>query len=226
MDNKSINILNTIIEENKNDILIDIRYKLENIINDLSNNKKIDNIITQIKNIIVMMNEIIQYNKNNIEEIKTLLNNLNNNINDKFKKIGKNISNNKINDILNKIEIDYEETYITNKVEHKIIQPIIYEQIQPIIITEIQPIIHDKIQPFIINKISEKVNLIMKPYIQPILEYRNKIIVDEYPKEEEKQNILIDDLNNKPNLKKGNRHRSPKRMLIKDLEIEHMINKN
>ena len=32
MDNKSINILNTIIEENKNGILIDIRYKLENII--------------------------------------------------------------------------------------------------------------------------------------------------------------------------------------------------
>ena len=55
-------IINNKIYSNNNNILISIVKELENISNDL-NNTKFNNIIKQIKNIIILINKVINENK-------------------------------------------------------------------------------------------------------------------------------------------------------------------
>ena len=77
--------------------------KLEYIVNDLNNNRNIDNIIKQIKNIIIIMNKVIIENKNNINLIQKDINNMIN----EFKELK---NNNNI--ITNKTEIYDNGKYI------------------------------------------------------------------------------------------------------------------
>ena len=67
MDEQNIfNSLNNKIYSNNNNILFDIVNKLENIIKDLNN----DIIIKRIKDIIIIMNNLINDNNKNIELIR------------------------------------------------------------------------------------------------------------------------------------------------------------
>ena len=54
---EDINLLNTLVSSNNNNILIDIQEKIEKAINDLNNKDEISNIIKQLKNIIIIINE-------------------------------------------------------------------------------------------------------------------------------------------------------------------------
>ena len=60
-----------------NNILLKLVKKLENIIKDINNN----NIIHRIKDIIIIINKLINDNKKNIELIRNDIKILNNNIN-------------------------------------------------------------------------------------------------------------------------------------------------
>ena len=73
-----------------NSILFNIIKQLEEIVNDLYNNKKIDLIINQIKNIIILTNKIINDNKNSIDLIRKDIDKMVH----KFENIENNISNN------------------------------------------------------------------------------------------------------------------------------------
>ena len=95
MDN--ILSLNNNAYSNNNDILFNIVKNLESIVIDLNNNKQIDIIINQIKNIIIIMNNVIRDNKKNIDLIRKDINNMIY----KFEKIENNIPNNNSN-IINK----------------------------------------------------------------------------------------------------------------------------
>ena len=83
-------IINNKIYSNNYNILINIVKELENISNDLNNNTKLNKIIKQIKDIIILINKVINDNKNNINLIrndiynlqKIIINNNNNYIND------------------------------------------------------------------------------------------------------------------------------------------------
>ena len=77
MDNNFF-MLNNKIYSNNNDILFDIVYKLDNIVNDLNNKKHIDIVIKQIRNIIIIVNNIINETQKNKEEIKEDIRNMHN----------------------------------------------------------------------------------------------------------------------------------------------------
>ena len=79
--------LNNIIYEQNNNILYDIIKQLEKIINDLNSQTKIDMIIKQIKNIIIIMNKVISENKKNTEQLRKDINLLNSNMISYFQKI-------------------------------------------------------------------------------------------------------------------------------------------
>ena len=76
MDNPDIFILKNKAFENNNKILFDLIKKLNNIINELYNNKPINIITKQIKNIIIIMNKIANENHKNNEEIRKDIKNL------------------------------------------------------------------------------------------------------------------------------------------------------
>ena len=63
-------IINNKIYSNNNNILINIVKELENISNDLNNNTKLNKIIQQIRNIIILINKVINDNKNNTNLIR------------------------------------------------------------------------------------------------------------------------------------------------------------
>jgi len=92
MDNSFI--LNNKIYSNNNNILFEIINKLENIIKDINNNI----IINRIKDIIIIINKLINDNKKNIElirkDIQDLYNHINNNIKELNNNINQNINNN------------------------------------------------------------------------------------------------------------------------------------
>ena len=69
-NNQDIFILNNKAYSNNNNILFDVVNKLDNIVNDLNNNKKIDIVIKQIKNIITIINNTITENRKNNENIR------------------------------------------------------------------------------------------------------------------------------------------------------------
>ena len=69
----NMNYLNNTIYLNNNQIFNDILIKLQNIVNDIYNKKQIDIIINQLKNIIIIINNIINDNKNNINQLKQYL---------------------------------------------------------------------------------------------------------------------------------------------------------
>ena len=69
MDNQNILILNNKAYSNNNNILFDIINKLNNIVENINNNIQSDIIINQIKNIIIIMNNVINDNKKNIDLI-------------------------------------------------------------------------------------------------------------------------------------------------------------
>ena len=98
--------INNIINKNNNDFLFTIINQLEKVINDLNNNKQLNNIIIQIKNIIEMMNKFILENKNNIESIKKENKEFHNSIIDKFDELKSNMSKKNENEIQN---IKYEK---------------------------------------------------------------------------------------------------------------------
>ena len=77
--------LNNLTYEKNNDILYNITKQLENIINDLNSDKKIHNIINQIKNIIIIMNKVIHENKKNTEMIRKDIKKLRDTIANNFK---------------------------------------------------------------------------------------------------------------------------------------------
>ena len=81
--------MNNEIYTNNNNLLLDVVNRLENLLTE--NNLQI--IIPRIKDIIIIMNKII----NNNEQIRKDIQNLNNNINEKFKNLELNINNNLIN---------------------------------------------------------------------------------------------------------------------------------
>ena len=62
-NNQDTFLLNNKVYSNNNNILFDVINKLENIVYDLNNNKQINIIIKQIRNIIIIMNNVINENK-------------------------------------------------------------------------------------------------------------------------------------------------------------------
>ena len=70
-------MIDNIIHSNTNDILITVSNQLENIMTDLKDTKKIDNIIKQLGNIIFLIKKFISDNKQNTNEIKNEIQNLN-----------------------------------------------------------------------------------------------------------------------------------------------------
>ena len=91
-NNQDTFILNNKVYSNNNNILLDVINKLENIINDLNNNKQINIIIKQIRNIIIIMNKVVDENKRNNEKIREDIKNLHNDTIEKFQTL--NINNN------------------------------------------------------------------------------------------------------------------------------------
>ena len=69
-------ILNNKVYSNNNNILFEVVNKMENIVNDLSNNSCINKIMEQIRNIIIILNSVIKKNKKNIDLIRKDFNNL------------------------------------------------------------------------------------------------------------------------------------------------------
>ena len=81
-------ILNNKVYSNNNNILFEVVNKMENIVNDLSNNSCINKVIEQIRNIIIILNSFIKENKNNFDLIRKDINNLRQDIiNGNLKKI-------------------------------------------------------------------------------------------------------------------------------------------
>ena len=81
-------ILNNKVYSNNNNILFEVVNKMENIVNDLSNNSCINKIMEQIRNIIIILNSVIKKNKKNIDLIRKDFNNLRQDIiNGNLKKI-------------------------------------------------------------------------------------------------------------------------------------------
>ena len=67
-------ILNNKTYSNNNNKLLDLISKLENILNDLNNNKEISIIIENIKNIIKIIDNVIIENRENYEKIREEIN--------------------------------------------------------------------------------------------------------------------------------------------------------
>ena len=65
INQNNISYLNNIAFSNNNNILNDIIIKLQNIVNDIYSRKQADIIVNQLKNIIIIINNIT--NKNNIK---------------------------------------------------------------------------------------------------------------------------------------------------------------
>jgi hypothetical protein len=107
MFNEDILMLNNKAYSNNNNILLDIINKLQNIVNDLYFNKEINNIIYQIKNIIIIMNNVINNNKKNTEEIRKDISKLHKDMINQFNnlKLNNNNSNN-IDYIINKLKFN------------------------------------------------------------------------------------------------------------------------
>ena len=80
MDDKLDFYFNRMTNEKDKDILYIIKLQLESIINDLNSQTKISAIIKQIKNIIIMMNKGLVENRNNTEQIRGDIKDLNKNI--------------------------------------------------------------------------------------------------------------------------------------------------
>ena len=109
MNNEYIQILNNLVSSNYNNLLFDILNKLENIISDLSNNSQINVIIKQIRNIIIILNKIVNDNQFNLNILRKDIKELNQNITNNFKLI--NILDNF------KMESEMEKEYIIIKME-------------------------------------------------------------------------------------------------------------
>ncbi len=92
-------VFNQFANNNNNIALFSITEKLEGIINDLEEGKQINVIITQLKNIITIINNLIKENNKNMEEIRNSLKKLNDDMNNNF------------NNLQKQITIDYKEEY-------------------------------------------------------------------------------------------------------------------
>ena len=82
--NDSNSSLNEKIVSNNNEILFKLVSDLNNIIEDLTNNKKIDNIISQLKNIIIIINNIINDNKKLLEQVRQDIKDYHNDVNNRL----------------------------------------------------------------------------------------------------------------------------------------------
>ena len=109
-------ILNNQSYSNNNNILFEIVNKLENIIKDINN----DIIVKRIKDIIIIINKLINENKMNIELLKIDNQDLNNKFSDNFEKLKNNVTENIIKyqtkECNNGI---YEGQFINDKIEGK-----------------------------------------------------------------------------------------------------------
>ena len=85
--------LNNSMYINNNDILFDIVNKLEDIIKDINN----DIIINRIRDIIILMNNLIKDNKKNIELIRKDIEELSNKMMNNFKELKNNNNGNIMN---------------------------------------------------------------------------------------------------------------------------------
>ena len=101
MEDENSFMINNKIYSNNNNILINIVKELENISNNLYYNTKLNKIIEQIRNIIILINKVINDNKNNINLIRNDIYNL--------QKI---IINNNNNNYINGTKIDINGKYI------------------------------------------------------------------------------------------------------------------
>ena len=115
MDNNSYN--NQIYFNNNHHTLYDLTKKIENITNDLLNKKNIELIIKEIKNVISILNNILNYNKQNME-IKDDIQNVNDEMINKFESLNINSNQNynniklyyfgeKINNLLHSHSLTY-----------------------------------------------------------------------------------------------------------------------
>ena len=93
MEEQNIFNLNNQIYSTNNEILFNIAKELEDVINVLKNNKKIDNIINQIKNIIDIVNNAIINNNKMIEIIRQDIKRYHYDMNKKIEKILSNVNN-------------------------------------------------------------------------------------------------------------------------------------
>ena len=109
--NEEIFKLNNLCFSNNNEILVGIINQINEIINDLLQKKQIDIIIKQLKNIIIIANQIITDNKKNFQQIIEEIKKMNNNINIQFNDLKNNNNNNIITKIY-KDGGDYDGKYI------------------------------------------------------------------------------------------------------------------
>ena len=79
--------LNNKIYSNNNNILLEIAQKLNDIINDLSGSNINKIIINKIKDIILLINKLINDNKKNIELLRKDIQNLSDKIDKNFKEL-------------------------------------------------------------------------------------------------------------------------------------------
>ena len=107
--------LNNKIYNNNNYILFDIINRLDNIIKDIND----DIIIRRIRDIIILINNLIIDNKKNIELIRKDIQNLNTSININFKELKKNNDENMINYQKKYINGTYEGQLKNGKIEGK-----------------------------------------------------------------------------------------------------------
>ena len=115
MNNEYIQILNNLVSSNYNNLLFDILNKLENIISDLSNNSQINVIIKQIRNIIIILNKIVNDNQFNLNILRKDIKELNQNITNNFKLLASNIPSISNSSIITKTETyDNGDKYINN----------------------------------------------------------------------------------------------------------------
>ena len=71
--NDTISLVNYVISSNSNEILYDIIQQLQNIINNLKENKNIENAPNQLENIITSLNKIITDNNSNTKKLENVI---------------------------------------------------------------------------------------------------------------------------------------------------------
>jgi hypothetical protein len=81
MGSQNDSSLNNKIVINNNEILFNLANEINNVIEDLTNRKEIDNIIRQLKNIIIIINNAINDNKKRLEQVREEIKNYHNDVN-------------------------------------------------------------------------------------------------------------------------------------------------
>ena len=102
MGSQNDSSLNNKIVINNNEILFNLANEINNVIEDLTNRKEIDNIIRQLKNIIIIINNAINDSKKILEQVKQDIINNHNDVNNRLENVENLILD--MNNIINKNE--------------------------------------------------------------------------------------------------------------------------